>query len=294
MGQYKVPQDVEAEDKLVGFLTLKQFIYAVIGTGWLALSFAIFKSVPVFFVVLGIPPGFLFLMLGLYNRQGQPFEALFLALVSYWSKPRKRLWEKEPIEHIFNVEPAPPKIEPITRNQAEVRGQLEKLVHVLESRSGGTKHPELQEQSQENHIDASDRIYMPTHLEEESAPNQQMDITKSDDVLDVENNPNAQNLDQLIEGAVQDIRDKAVKNMHDARSVTSQAKPTVAPTASPSVSGMTASSPDDILKKSLAESPLRVNQIADRAGRPAELKEGEVVKFESPGQQAGPSQQGQH
>lgn len=292
MGQYKVPQDVEAEDKLVGFLTLKQFIFAVIGAGWLALSFTLFKRVPVFFVVFGIPPGLLFLMLGLYKRQDQPFEALFLALVSYWSKPRKRLWEKEPIEHVFSVEPAPPKVEPISRNPEEVRGQLEKLVHVLESRGGGTKHPELQEPNQDNQIDPSDRIYMPTHLEAEATPNQQVEVTKSDDMLDVENNPSAQNLDHLIEGAVQEIRDKAMKNMHDARGVSAPAKPPAVQPAVASISGMTPSSPDDILKKTLAASPLRVNQIADRAGRPAELKEGEVVKFESPGQQAGPSQQG--
>ncbi len=30
MAVYKVIQDVEAEDKLVGFLTLKTFIYAII------------------------------------------------------------------------------------------------------------------------------------------------------------------------------------------------------------------------------------------------------------------------
>ena len=36
MGQYKVPQNVEAEDKILGPLTFKQFIYALMGFGWAA------------------------------------------------------------------------------------------------------------------------------------------------------------------------------------------------------------------------------------------------------------------
>ena len=45
MGTYKVPQNVEAEDKILGPLSLKQFIYALIGLGWGFLTFAILKSV---------------------------------------------------------------------------------------------------------------------------------------------------------------------------------------------------------------------------------------------------------
>lgn len=304
MGQYKVPQDVEAEDKLVGFLTLKQFIFAVIGASWLALSYFIFQKVPIFFIVLGLPFGGLFLMLGLYKRQDQPFEALFLAMVTYFSKPRKRIWVKEPIESVFSITPAPPKFEPITRNPEEVKGQLEKLVHVLESREGGVKHPELQEPTLQAQVEADDRIYMPEHLQADATPAEAPEVTASDDMLDLKNNPKAQDLDVLIEGAVKEIHDLAVKNMHDQRSVTPPKQPAPNPTPPPSagktppppsVSGMTVTPPDDILKKTLAASPLRVNQIAERVNQPAELKEGEVVKVEGTGQQnPEPTQQGQH
>ena len=42
MATHKVPQDVEAEDKLVGFLSLKQFIFVIFGIafGWLTFFFA--------------------------------------------------------------------------------------------------------------------------------------------------------------------------------------------------------------------------------------------------------------
>lgn len=282
MGQYKVPQDVEAEDKLIGPLTLKQFIYAVIGVAWGALSFALFRRVPVFFVVFGLPVSLLFLMLGVYRRQDQPFEKLFLALVSYSTKPRKRLWEKEPIAEVFTVEPAPVKEEPITRNPDEVRGQLEKLVHVIESRGGGIKQPELQEPSLEHQISGADRIYMPEHLQAGAPPQEALDVTKTDDVLDFENNPNAQNLNHLIEGAVQQVREKAMSKMQTARGVSPQPKQG---SGHVSTSGMTTPPPDDILKKTLAASPLRVNQIAERVNQPAVVREGETIQFEASGRQ---------
>src|SRR5688572_10618730 len=101
MGQYKVPQDVEAEDKILGPYTLKQFIYAVIGVAYGFLTFRIFfGATPVLFFIIGVPPTVLMLMLGLYQRKDQPFEALFLALVAFWTKPRKRIWLKEPITEV--------------------------------------------------------------------------------------------------------------------------------------------------------------------------------------------------
>ena len=39
MATYKVIQDVEAEDKLLGPLTLKQFIFAVVTAGFIFVAF---------------------------------------------------------------------------------------------------------------------------------------------------------------------------------------------------------------------------------------------------------------
>ena len=74
MGQYKVPQNVEAEDKIIGFLTLKQFIYAVIGVMSGLISFLTLRKAPIVMLIVGVPPTALFLLLGLYQRQDQPFE----------------------------------------------------------------------------------------------------------------------------------------------------------------------------------------------------------------------------
>ena len=143
MGQYKVPQDVEAEDKILGPYTLKQFIYAVIGVAYGFLTFKIFfATTPVLFFIIGVPPTVLMLMLGLYQRKDQPFEALFLALVAFWTKPRKRIWLKEPITEVFKIV-QPPLVEDVTQqNPGEVRSQLDHLAQVIDTRGARTEFDE--------------------------------------------------------------------------------------------------------------------------------------------------------
>ncbi len=276
MGEYKVPQDVEAEDKIIGPLTMRQFIYVVIGFAWGALSFAIFRRVPLFFVVFGLPVALLFILLGVYKRQDQPFEKLFIALVSFWKNPRKRLWEKEPIAEVFKVNPAPPKAEPMVRDAAQVKGQLEKIVRAMESREGSLKRPELQERGEEQEIDGSDRIYLPEHLQAGAVPRVPLEVSQSDDMLD-ENSPSAHSIDQLIHDGAQKARESALAKMHSTRGVAGKPKETPPPSASEA-----GRAPDDILKKTLAGSNLRVNQIAERANQPASgvMKEGETIKLD--------------
>lgn len=294
MGQYKVPQDVEAEDTLIGPLTMRQFFYVIIGLAWGAITFAVFRKLPAFFVAFGVPVSLLFILLGVYKRQDQPFEKLFLALINYWVNPRKRLWEKEPIEQIFMIEPEPPKAEPITRDSKEIKGQLEKLVHSMESQGATSKRPELQEPAETQTIEASDRIFLPKHFIQRGSA-EAVDVKQSDDVLDVDNNPSAHSISELIEGVSQKVRDEAIHAMQQTRSVKPSAKAkreTNAqivhhdknnPRVDESVSKMTATTPDDMLKQTLASSNLRVNQIAERANPPqdtGQLKEGESVKID--------------
>lgn len=267
MSQYKVPQDVEAEDKIIGALTLKQFIYAVIGIAYGFLTFSIFKGAPLLFVIIGVPPTLLFLMLGLWRRQDQPFEAYFLALISYFVRPRARLWQKEPIADLFNIEPDKVVQQVVTKDPGEVRGQLDKLVKIVDSRGWAAKQPELQEPTMHSQIDAEGRI--------ETAPMPQEIITEptdihlEDDILDFKNNPTAQNLDVLIEDSVRSIREEAMQKMR-------QQPPTQAPPTS--TSEMNPSISDAILKLNNLSGDLSVSQIAAQAGKQV-LQPGQAVSL---------------
>ncbi len=91
MAQYKVPQDVEADDKLLGPFTFRQFVYLLIAGGLIALAVGLFQLFPVL-AIIPVPPILLLLVLALPIKKDQPMETYLAALVSYYLKPRNRIW----------------------------------------------------------------------------------------------------------------------------------------------------------------------------------------------------------
>ena len=91
MAQYKVPQDVEADDKLIGPFSFRQFVYLLIAGGLIALAVGLFQIFPLL-AIIPLPPVLLFLALALPLKKDQPMETYLAALVSYYLKPRNRKW----------------------------------------------------------------------------------------------------------------------------------------------------------------------------------------------------------
>jgi hypothetical protein len=91
MAQYKVPQDVEADDKLLGPFNFRQFIYLLIVAALIALAWAIGQIFPLFAIIPVVPALFL-LILALPLRKDQPMETYIAALISFYTKPNKRYW----------------------------------------------------------------------------------------------------------------------------------------------------------------------------------------------------------
>lgn len=91
MAQYKVPQDVEADDKLIGPFSFRQFIYLLVAAGLVALAVALFQIFPVL-AVIPIPFILLFLALALPLKKDQPMETYLAAIISYYLKPHTRIW----------------------------------------------------------------------------------------------------------------------------------------------------------------------------------------------------------
>ena len=94
--QFKIPQDVQRADKIVGPLTLRQLIIVAIGSG-IAYSLYLVMSkqyvvqiwlIPVIFV-MAITALFAF-----YRFHNIPFEKLIFIFIEYKFKPRKRVFQK--------------------------------------------------------------------------------------------------------------------------------------------------------------------------------------------------------
>ena len=92
--QFKVPQFIDIEDKVVGPLTFKQFAYLAGGGGLVYLSFRILPTL----IALPVAGALAALALALafikYNEK--PFIHTLEAFVRYYSKSRLYLWRKQP------------------------------------------------------------------------------------------------------------------------------------------------------------------------------------------------------
>lgn len=91
--QFKVPQFIDIEDKIIGPLTLKQFIYLLVGVGILAALW--FYLTLGAFLLIGVPIGIFVLVLAFYRINGRPFIVLIGSLIKYLIKPRLYLWRKK-------------------------------------------------------------------------------------------------------------------------------------------------------------------------------------------------------
>lgn len=105
MAVYKVPQDVEADDKLIGPFSFRQFIYLIV----VAISMAGSWGLSQLFIPLAIiplPVIVFFAALALPLRKDQPMEAYLTAVVSfYFMKSRKRLWQPDGINSFVTIIP---------------------------------------------------------------------------------------------------------------------------------------------------------------------------------------------
>ncbi len=134
MAQYKVPQDVEADDKLLGPFTFRQFVYLMIMGGFVGVGFALFQIFPLL-ALLAVPFVIFFAVLALPLRKDQPMETYLAAVVSYHLKPNKRFWNPGQRESIVEIT-APKKVEaPRSRDisEEEAGNRLSFLANVIDT-----------------------------------------------------------------------------------------------------------------------------------------------------------------
>jgi len=102
MSVYKVPQDVEADDKLIGPFTFRQFIYLIITAMLGALAWWLFQSFALLAVIPAVPMIF-FAALALPLKKDQPMEVYLQAIISFYLKPHRRIWDPDGIESLIQI-----------------------------------------------------------------------------------------------------------------------------------------------------------------------------------------------
>ncbi len=135
MAVYKVPQNVEADDKLLGPFSFRQFIYLIIVALAIGVGYLLYK-IFIGLAILPLPIILFFGALALPLRKDQPMEAYMGALISfYFLKPRKRFWVPDGLNELVEIT-APKQVEPERVKDIsgyEARARLGYLTDIVES-----------------------------------------------------------------------------------------------------------------------------------------------------------------
>ena len=223
MATYKVIQDIEAEDKLVGPLTLRQFIYACIAAVCAYLSFlAVAKGLSLLLIITIPPMSFTGFFAFPWGRD-QPTEVWALAKIRFFLKPRRRIWDQSGVKDLVTVTAPKRPVQVLTDGLSpdQVQSRLVALASTLDTRGWAVKNvsTNLFDPARIGTIPDSDRLVAPSRLPREVP---QTDITAGDDMLDEANNPRAARLSEMINASSKSRRQQLVDRLRfSAKSTTS-------------------------------------------------------------------------
>ncbi len=134
--QFAVPQFTDVEDKLIGPLTLKQFLIVLAFAGLLFFFWSLF-GIGVIFYLSSVPTVGLGLFITFKKLNGRPFFAYFVPLVTYMTSPRVMVFKREPAVVNFTAKQIQkePKIDPNAPPPEPTESRLKKLAYLLDQKT---------------------------------------------------------------------------------------------------------------------------------------------------------------
>lgn len=214
MSEYKVPQNVEAEDKLLGPFTFRQFVYLLIVAAMCGIAWGLYQLFPLL-AIIPLPIIFFFGALALPLRKDQPMETYLAAMVSFYLKPHRRMWDPDGVESLIEI--TVPKVVEENRSknisQEDAERRFSYLADLVDSEGWAIRGQGLQPQGTSM---ATDIYYTAQH---------------ADDLLD-ENNTVVQSMDYLMAKEKERLREETLARIREtaaAAAAEAAAPPPVAP-----------------------------------------------------------------
>ncbi len=213
MAEYKIPQDVEADDKFLGPLSFKQFIYGGIVASCLYFCFLSIKSGAGFLVVLFAPIILVAGFLAFPWSREQPTEIWLAARFRFLIKPRIRIWNQSGVKELVTI--TAPKTLPRTYTDGlsvnEVTSRLSGLADLLDSRGWAIKNATSSYTPTPNQTQSTDRLF------DLAAPSMSSDASGANDVLDETRNQTAIHFEAMIKDSEQRHRQDVLHKIEYAR-----------------------------------------------------------------------------
>ena len=139
--KYTVPQFIDVEDKILGPLTVRQFIILLIASGFVFVAYKLYDFT--LFLVTGAFEFGVACIIAFLKINGQPFHYFVLNLIQTFKKPRLRVWDKEltdaELKKIIQTPPPPPPKERVLKRRVS-SSKLSELTLVVNT--GGVYNPE--------------------------------------------------------------------------------------------------------------------------------------------------------
>ena len=204
MAQYKVPQDVEADDKLIGPFSFRQFVYIMIAFGLAVACFFLWQIFPLL-ILIPIPVIILLGILALPIKKDQPMETYLSAVVDFYTKPQKRIWMPGQVENSITI--TAPKQTEVSHtkglSQEEVSRRLSFLADV---------------------VDTEGRSIHDSNLRDDIA-------AEADSATDIFETSETYTIDKNIQQSTADHHQRLVEQMRNAINQHNSLQPTIAHTA---------------------------------------------------------------
>lgn len=224
MATYKVIQDIEAEDKFLGPLTIKQFVFGLVGIFFGYLNVFVLQQGLPYAMLIFTPPMLLAFFLAIPWSKDQPTEVWVLAKLRFYFKPRRRIWDQTGMEELVTVT-APKKVEKQlvdNLSKTEVKSRLQILAETIDSRGWAIKDAQMK--SLVHPTDTQDRLISPATLPHEVPP---VDLASIPDVYDLEQS-NVGNFDRMIQQSAEVRKAHSLETMEKARQEVSGPSPSYA------------------------------------------------------------------
>ncbi len=91
--RYQVPQFIEVEDKVIGPLTIKQFLYVAGGAGLCFTAYTYLPAIIAIIVIALVAP--LSMALAFYKVNNKPFIDFLESAFMYYTKGNLYIWKKQ-------------------------------------------------------------------------------------------------------------------------------------------------------------------------------------------------------